>query len=623
MPSTAVPPESIEIVAGVPRPDGGPGADPAVVALRKRFAGAVLSVHADAVDVPVVIVEAARIYDVLEFLKTDPGMSYDLLADLMGVDIGGGRPIRVWYQLWSMTHGRQLRVECRVPFDDLEIRSVTSLWRAANWLERELWDMYGVTFTGHPDLRRILMPENYDEGFPLRKDFPLRGRFARSEQVRRALERKGEEIYSREELEMAGVLPGLRAQGDDLSGFPELGPGMFPEAAVDGLEADRMVINMGPQHPATHGVLRLVLQLDGETVERCIPHIGYLHTGFEKTCEYREWNQVIPYTDRMDYLAPMIYNVAYAGAVESLLGIEITPRCTVIRLILTELNRLLGHLLWLGTTAMDLGATTVFIYTFQERETIYNLHEAFCGTRITNSATRIGGMLADLPAGWVEACRDFIERLPATLDESERLLTRNSIWMGRTVGVGVIDAETALNFGMTGPNLRASGIAYDVRKARPYLGYEEYDFDVPVGVTGDCYDRYLVRLAEMRQSIRILEQALDRLPDGPLNVDDPAIILPPKSAAMSSIDSMIAHFKLVMEGLQVPAGEVWYSVEATKGELGIGIISDGGSKPVRCRFRAPSFVNMAVLPYLVEGGLVSDVITANASIDIVLGEIDR
>jgi NADH-quinone oxidoreductase subunit D len=287
------------------------------------------------------------------------------------------------------------------------------------------------------------------------------------------------------------------------------------------------------------------------------------------------------------------------------------------------LNRLLGHLLWLWTTAMDLGATTVFIYTFQERETIYNLHEAFCGTRITNSATRIGGMLADLPAGWVEACRDFIERLPATLDESERLLTRNSIWMGRTVGVGVIDAETALNFGMTGPNLRASGIAYDVRKARPYLGYEEYDFDVPVGVTGDCYDRYLVRLAEMRQSIRILEQALDRLPDGPLNVDDPAIILPPKSAAMSSIDSMIAHFKLVMEGLQVPAGEVWYSVEATKGELGIGIISDGGSKPVRCRFRAPSFVNMAVLPYLVEGGLVSDVITANASIDIVLGEIDR
>jgi len=593
------------------------------VALRKRFGSAVLSVSADATGVPVVIVEAVRGYDVLEYLQTDPAMSYDLLADLMGVDIGGGRPIRIWYQLWSMKYGRQLRVECRVPFDDLEIRSVTPLWRAANWLEREVWDMYGVTFTGHPDLRRILMPENYDEGFPLRKDFPLRGRFARSEQVRRALERKGEEIYSREELEMAGVLPSTPAPGEELIEIPELGPEMLPEALVDGLEAERMVINMGPQHPATHGVLRLVLQLDGETVERCIPHIGYLHTGFEKTCEYREWNQVVPYTDRMDYLAPMIYNVAYAGAVESLLGIEITPRCTVVRLILTELNRLLGHLLWLGTTAMDLGATTVFIYTFQERETIYNLHEAYCGTRITNSATRIGGMIADLPAGWVDGCRDFIEHLPATLDEAERLLTSNSIWMARTIDVGVIDGETALNFGLTGPSLRASGIAYDVRKARPYLGYEEYDFDVPVGVTGDCYDRYLVRLEEMRQSIGILHQALDRLPDGPLNVDDPAIILPPKSAAMSSIDSMIAHFKLAMEGLQVPAGEVWYSVEATKGELGIGIISDGGSKPVRCRFRAPSFVNLAVLPYLVEGGLVSDVISANASIDIVLGEIDR
>ena len=623
MPSTSVPAESIELIAGAPRPDGGPGADPAVAALRKRFGDVVLSVSEDATGVPVVIVEAASGYDVLEYLKTDPALSFDLLVDLMGVDVGGGLPIRIWYQLWSMEHGRQLRVECRIPFDNLEIRSATSLWRAANWLEREVWDMYGVTFTGHPDLRRILMPENYDEGFPLRKDFPLRGRFARAEQVRRALERKGEDVYSREELEMAGVLPRTPAPGEELQGLPELRPDMLPEALADGLEAERMIINMGPQHPATHGVLRLVLQLDGETVERCIPHIGYLHTGFEKTCEYREWNQVVPYTDRMDYLAPMIYNVAYAGAVESLLGIEITPRCATIRLILNELNRLLGHLLWLGTTAMDLGATTVFIYTFQERETIYNLHEAYCGSRITNSATRIGGMIADLPSGWVDACRDYIEHLPATLDEAERLLTTNSIWMARTIDVGVIDADTALNYGMTGPSLRASGIAYDVRKARPYLGYETYDFDVPVGVTGDCYDRYLVRLEEMRQSIRILHQALDRLPDGPLNIDDPAIILPPKSAAMSSIDSMIAHFKLAMEGLQVPAGEVWYSVEATKGELGIGLISDGGSKPVRCRFRAPSFVNLSVLPYLVEGGLVSDVITANASIDIVLGEIDR
>ncbi len=623
MASNSPPQAPVDLILGAARPEGGPDFDPSVVALRKRFGSAVVSVSADAVGTPVVVVERSRGYDVLEFLKTDPAMSFDLLADLMGVDRGGGTPLRVWYQLWSMRHGRSLRVELEAPLTDLRLNSVTSLWRAADWLEREVYDLFGVTFEGHPDLRRILMPENYDEGFPLRKDFPLRGRFSRSEQVRRCLTRSAEDVYARAELEMAGVLPGTRAPGDELPGLEELPARAMPESVADGLEGEKMVINMGPQHPATHGVLRLVLQLDGETVERCIPHIGYLHTGFEKTCEYREWNQVIPYTDRMDYLAPMIYNVAYAGAVESLLGIEITPRCRVVRVILNELNRVLGHLLWLGTTAIDLGAFTVFLYTFQEREKIYNLHEAYCGSRITNSSTRIGGMLADLPAGWADACRDFVENLPAVLDESERLLTSNSIWMARTVDVGLIDAETAVSFGLTGPNLRASGVPYDVRKARPYLGYEEYDFDVPVGERGDTYDRYLVRLEEMRQSIRILQQALERLPDGPINVADPTVILPPKSEAMSSIDAMIAHFKLVMEGVQVPAGEVWYGVEASKGELGIGLVSDGGSKPVRCRFRAPSFVNLGALSYLVEGGLVSDVIAVNASLDIVLGEIDR
>jgi NADH-quinone oxidoreductase subunit D len=433
--------------------------------------------------------------------------------------------------------------------------------------------------------------------------------------VRRSLNRSTEDVYAREELALAGAL--------EVEAFaPDIDAPDDPDGE-DHLAGEKMVINMGPQHPATHGVLRLVLQLDGETVVRCIPHIGYLHTGFEKTCEYREWNQVVPYTDRMDYLAPMLYNIGYAQAVESLLGVEITPRCRVVRLILSELNRILGHLLWLGTGAMDIGATTVFLYTFQERERIYNLHEAYCGGRITTSVTRVGGMLADLPAGWLDACREFVNRLPATLDETERLLTRNSIWQARMIGVGVIDAETALDLGLTGPNLRGSGVAYDVRKARPYLGYDEYDFDVPVGEVGDTYDRYLVRLEEMRQSVRIIQQALDKVPDGPINVQDPAVILPDKSEAMSSIDAMISHFKLVMEGLQVPAGDVWYSIEATKGELGFGIISDGGSKPVRCRFRGPSFVNLASLPHLVEGGLVSDVIACNASIDIVLGEIDR
>jgi len=606
-----------------PLPDLVVGAEPvadaeasvAVQALRSRFGEAVRGVRMDPVGTPVVTIDPARVHDALSFLKTDAAQSYDLLLDVMGADPGGGVGIQVWYQLWSMKHGHMLRLLALLPRANLSVQSAVDLYPAADWLEREVYDMYGVSFEGHPDLRRILMPENYDEGFPLRKDFPLRGRFTRSEQVRRALNRSTEDVYSREELALAGLL--------EVEPAAEASPGTDEGEAEDYLAGEKMVINMGPQHPATHGVLRLVLQLDGETILRCIPHIGYLHTGFEKTCEYREWNQVVPYTDRMDYLAPMLYNIGYAGAVESLLGVEITPRCQVVRLIMSELNRLLGHLLWLGTGAMDVGATTVFLYTFQERERIYNLHEAYCGGRITTSVTRIGGMVADLPVGWLDACRELVNGLTATIDEAERLLTKNSIFQARLVDVGIIDAEKALEYGLTGPNLRASGVAYDVRKARPYLGYDEYDFDVPVGVVGDAYDRYLVRIEEMRQSIRILQQALDRVPAGPINIQDPAVILPDKSEAMSSIDAMISHFKLVMEGVQVPAGDVWYSIEATKGELGFGLISDGGPKPVRCRFRGPSFVNLAALPYLVEGGLVSDVIAANASIDIVLGEIDR
>jgi NADH dehydrogenase I D subunit len=624
MAETATHAKKPKLVAGAPRPATVDDA-PSLTALGKKFGDAVRVTAIDSAGVPVATVDPASARDVLAWLASDAKQSYDFLADVMGVDRGGGRPIEVWYQLWSNSQGRQLRVVCPLPLDDLSVPSVVDIWRSADWLEREVYDLFGVTFNGHPDLRRILMPQNYDEGFPLRKDFPLRGRFGRAEQVRRALNRGIEDVYAREELAMVGLLEADGLVEADLEGAAvvDVPHHMNVDELADGLEGERMLVNFGPQHPATHGVLRLVLQLNGETVERCIPHLGYLHTGFEKTCEYREWNQVVPYTDRMDYLAPMIYNVGYALAVESLLDVEITPRCRVLRVILSEMNRILGHLLWLGTTAIDLGAFTVFLYTFQEREKIYNLHEAYCGARLTTSVTRIGGMLADLPAGWTAACANFAEGLDAVLDECERLLTNNSIWLARTIDVGVIDGPTAVNFGLTGANLRASGVAYDVRKARPYLGYDEYEFDVPVGEHGDTYDRYLVRVEEMRQCVRIRRQALERLPDGPVNVDDPAVILPPKSESMASIDSMIAHFKLVMEGVQVPAGDTWYSIEGSKGELGFGIVSDGGSKPVRCRFRAPSFVNLGALSYLVEGGLVADVIAVNASLDIVLGEIDR
>jgi NADH-quinone oxidoreductase subunit D len=325
----------------------------------------------------------------------------------------------------------------------------------------------------------------------------------------------------------------------------------------------------------------------------------------------------------MDYLAPLIYNCAYAMAVEKLIGVEVTERCKVLRVIMMEMDRIFSHLLWLGTTAIDLGAFTVFLYTFQEREQIYNFHEAFTGARITTSATRIGGLMADVPPGWTDGLRTWLKSFPRTLDEVETLLTNNSIWVGRTQGVGVISGEDAVNFGLSGANLRASGVDYDVRKDRPYYDYETYDFVVPVGEHGDIYDRYLCRMEEMRQSILLLEQALDRLPGGSVNVDDPRLILPPKTAAMSDMESMIHHFKNVMEGVRAPVGESWFSVESSKGELGMYVVSDGGSKPVRWRVRGPSFVNIAALPYMIEGALLSDVIAVNASLDIVLGEIDR
>ncbi len=398
---------------------------------------------------------------------------------------------------------------------------------------------------------------------------------------------------------------------------------VMPLAVEPELLGEHMLINIGPQHPATHGVLRLVLELDGETVVRCIPHIGYLHSSFEKLGEYRGWNQIIPLTDRMDYLAPLIYNCAYAMSVEKLMGVEVTERCKVVRVILMEMDRIFSHLLWVGTTAIDVGAFTAFLYAFQERERIYDLHEALTGARITTSATRIGGMMADLPVGWTDAMRHFVDTLPRTLDEIETLLTHNNLWIGRNQNIGVISAEDAVDYGLTGPNLRASGVPYDIRKDRPYYDNETYEFDVPVGVHGDSYDRYLCRMDEMRQSLRILDQALDRLPGGPINVDDPRVILPGKTDLMSDMESMIHHFKLVMEGVRAPVGESWFSVESSKGELGMYVVSDGGSKPVRWHVRGPSFINISALPKMVEGELLADVIAVNASLDIVLGEIDR
>ncbi|HEX9394032.1 MAG TPA: NADH dehydrogenase (quinone) subunit D [Gemmatimonadales bacterium] len=418
------------------------------------------------------------------------------------------------------------------------------------------------------------------------------------------------------ELELA--TPGLDAQG-----APTRVPlALAPEAEPD-LGGEHLLVNLGPQHPATHGVLRLVVELDGETVVRVIPHIGYLHSGFEKLGEYRHYNQIIPLTDRTDYLSPMANNVGVAMAAEKLMGIEITPRCTVLRVIACEMSRIISHMVWLGTTSIDLGAFTPFLWAFQERERIYNLQEMWTGARLTTSVTRVGGMMADIPDGFVEQLREFTRTYPKTLDEIDHVLTRNAVWAGRTQGVGVLTREAAINLSLSGPMLRASGVAYDLRKDKPYLGYETYDFDVPVGEHGDVYDRYLVRLEECYQSNRILAQAVERLPAGPINVDDPRVILPPKSRAMSDMEAMIYHFKQVMEGVKAPVGEAYVGIENPKGELGNYFVSDGTAKPVRWRIRPPSFINLASIARMAEGRLLSDLIAINASVDIVMGEIDR
>ncbi len=428
-------------------------------------------------------------------------------------------------------------------------------------------------------------------------------------------------------IELEVATSGVDAQGKaarvPLGVADQTGVGILTGREEPELGGDHMLVNIGPQHPATHGVLRLVVELDGEVVVRVIPHVGYLHSGFEKLGEYRYYNQIVPLTDRMDYLAPMSNNVCLALAVEKLMGIEITERCKVLRVIACELSRIISHLVWLGTTAIDLGAFTPFLWCFQERERVYNLQEMWTGARLTTSMTRVGGLMADIPDGFTEGVREFCATFPKTMDETDRMLTRNGIWCGRTQDIGILTAEEAIDYSLSGPMLRASGVPYDVRKDRPYLDYETYDFEVPVGEKGDVYDRYLCRFEEMRQSVRILEQALDRLPDGPINVDDSRVSLPPKSEAMSDMEAMIFHFKQVMEGIKVPVGEAYMPIEGPKGELGYYFVSDGTAKPVRFRVRPPAFINLASLPKMAEGHLLSDLIAINASVDIVMGEVDR
>ncbi|MEX2579029.1 MAG: NADH dehydrogenase (quinone) subunit D [Verrucomicrobiales bacterium] len=404
------------------------------------------------------------------------------------------------------------------------------------------------------------------------------------------------------------------ARASELEGYQQ---------TTEDLVGEKLVLNMGPSHPATHGVLRLVLELDGEMVTKADPDIGFLHRGDEKIAENMQYDQFVPYTDRLDYLAPLANNVAYALAVEKLMGWELPMRGQTIRTICCEMARISAHLLGIGAYAMDVGAMTVFLYTFTQRETVYNLCELLTGARFTTSYTRVGGQIRDLPEGFLEQLSKFCDEILPALDEVDTLLTRNKIFLDRTRDVGVIRKEDAVAWGLSGPNLRGSGIEHDVRKANPYLDYARYDFDIPIGTVGDCFDRYLVRMEEMRQSVRILRQAMADLPDGPINVGDSKDRIPEKERVLMSMEELIHHFILVTEGLDAPAGEVYFGAENPKGELGFYIHSKGGGVPYRLKIRAPSFVNLSILSKLLPGSMMSDTVAILGSLDFVMGECDR
>jgi NADH-quinone oxidoreductase subunit D len=395
------------------------------------------------------------------------------------------------------------------------------------------------------------------------------------------------------------------------------------EETTSDIVGEKLVLNMGPSHPATHGVLRMILELDGEIITKAEPDVGYLHRGDEKIAENMHYNQFVPYTDRLDYLAPLANNVAYSLAVEKLMGWEVPERGRAIRVICCELARISAHLLGVGVFAMDVGAMTVFLYTFTEREKIYNLCEQLTGARFTTSYTRVGGQIRDLPPGFTDAVLKFLNEVEPIIDEVDKLLTRNAIFMARTQDIGVITKTDAIAYGISGPNLRGSGVEHDLRKTNPYLDYEKYDFDIPIGTKGDCFDRYLVRMEEMRQSVRILRQVIATLPGGPINVADAKNLLPNKDRVLMKMEELIHHFIIATQGIDAPAGEVYFGAENPKGELGFYIHSKGGGVPYRLKIRSPSFINLSVLSKIMPGHMLSDIPSVLGSLDFVMGECDR
>jgi len=538
-------------------------------------------------------VEPADLVEVCRFSKQDPGLAFDLLLDVTAVDyIGQALRFELVYHLYSTTLHHRLRIKVRVPEANASIPSVVSVWIGANWLERETWDMYGVRFAGHPDLRRIYMYEEF-QGHPLRKDY---------------------DKEKRQPLIGPGSNPNYQQHCTDLP-FAGEDQGM--------LGADLMRVQLGPSHPATHGTVRIVADLDGETIVNADVQIGYLHRGFEKECESGFYYQAIPYTDRLNYSSAILCNVGYCMAVEKLFGVETPPRCQFLRVIGGELSRIADHALCVGATALEMNAFTPFIYCLESRELIWDLVNALCGARVTSNYVRIGGVSADLPEGFAAQTDVIFAKVRKLMDDATQMLTENPIFRGRMEGVGILPVEQLIAYGVTGPLLRAAGVDLDLRRSAPYLVYDQLDFDVPLGSTGDNMDRYLVRIEEIKQSMRIVEQCLKMIPDGPVDIDNPALRFPAKGRVYGRMEELINQFKLVTEGQKPPVGEVYVGTESANGEIGYFLVSDGSGKPYKCRARTPSFSNTQPLAAMIQGRLLADLVPTFDMINMIGGECDR
>ncbi len=572
--------------------------------LQEKFGPAAITPQITGDSIPTFWARQEQIREVAGYLKSEISQPYKMLYDLTAIDERvrthrEGEPeskFTVVYHLLSFERNQYIRVKVPLAAEHPSLPSITGVFPSANWYEREAWDMFGVVFEGHPHLARILMPSTW-KGHPLRKDQPARGTeigpFHLDEQTE---EREQEALrFKPEECGMKRSHEG----------------------------ADYMFLNVGPQHPGTHGIMRVVLQLDGEFIVDAVPDIGYHHRGAEKMGERQSWHTYIPYTDRVDYLGGVMNNFAYLTALERLAGIQVPPRGQVIRVMMAELFRIISHLVWYGTFAQDVGQLSPVFYTFNDRERALGIVEAVCGARMHPNWFRIGGVAQDLPQGWEKMFREFIAYLPPKLREYDREIMANRIFKARTVGIGAMNKEEAVEWGVTGPNLRATGLEWDFRKKQPYSVYEQFDFDIPTATAGDCYARAQVRVEEMRQSLRIIEQCVNNMPEGPYKSDNPLATPPIKDRTMHDIETLITHFLSVSWGPVIPPGETLGAIEATKGNNGYYLVSDGSTVSYRTRIRTPSFPHLQVLPLLCRGLIVSDLLAILGSLDYVLADVDR